>query len=112
VHDDRTADAPERLPVGLGAQEGGPVAELGGQMTHPGPDDVQLLAVETLPVEHPGRLDQHDLAVAVLLGRVDVRAELVAEEPERLGSHHTSLVPRTAPRDLLHSDRGVLRSIS
>jgi hypothetical protein len=53
-------------------------------------------------VQDAGRLDEHDLAVAVLVRRVHVRAELVGEEPQRLGGHRQSVVADEPAREPTH----------
>jgi hypothetical protein len=87
VHDDGPADLLQCLPAGLGAQVGGTIAQLVGEVAHAREDQVQLLAVESLPAQNARRLHEDDLAVSVVIGAVHVRAELVGEEPQRLGGH-------------------------
>ena len=102
VDDDRPPDPLQRLAVGVGAQVGRAVAQLGGEVAHAREHQVQLLAVEALPAQHPRRLDEHDLAVAVLVRRVHVRAELVGEEPQRLGGHARVSWRTSRPATRLH----------
>jgi hypothetical protein len=83
VHHDRPAQLLQRLAVGLRAQVSGPVAELRGQVPHARQHQVQLLAVEPPPVQDPARLDQHHLAVQVLVGAMHVRTQLITEHPQR-----------------------------
>ena len=101
VHQHRPSDLRQRLPVGAGAQVDGPVAELGRGVAQAGEHEVQFLAVEPAPPEHPLRLHQHHLPVAVLGGAVDVRAELVTKDPQRgigMGRHRSSLDGRADAR--------------
>ena len=102
MDDDRPPDPLQRLAVGVGAQIGGAVAELGGEVAHAGEDQVQLLSVEPLAAPDAGRLDEHDLAVAVLVRGVHVRAELVGEDPQRLGGHRPSVVADEPAREPTH----------
>ena len=53
VDDDRAPDPRQRLPVGVRAQVGGAVAQLGGEVAHPGEHEVQLLPVEPLAAQDP-----------------------------------------------------------
>ena len=54
VDDDGAPDPRQRLPVGVRAQVGGAVAELGGEVAHPGEHEVQLLPVEPLAAQRRG----------------------------------------------------------
>jgi hypothetical protein len=64
-------------------------------VSHPGEEEVQLLPVERLAAQRTRGLDEDDFAVTV-----DVRAELVGEEPQRGIAHRASLrlvAPDRAP---------------
>ena len=82
MDDDGAAEAFQRLTVCAGAEVDRPLAQLGCGVAQAREHQVQLLAVEPAAAEHPLGLDQHDLAVAVLGGTVEVRAELVTEDPQ------------------------------
>jgi hypothetical protein len=92
VDNDWPSNPFERFPVGVGAEILRAVAQLDGEVAHAGKNQVQLLPVETPAAQHPCRLDEHNLSMPMLCGAVDVRAELVAEDPQRRVGHLTSLV--------------------
>jgi hypothetical protein len=102
VHDDRPPEPPQAGAVVRGVEQGDAVAEVGGEPVQRGLDKVQLLPVERLFGEGRGRPDEQHVAAAVLGSAVEVRPELVGEQPERgLFSHGGTL---TRP--------GRLRSVS
>jgi hypothetical protein len=91
----------ESFPVGLGADQGRALAELGGQVPHPGECGVQLLPVAPVPRQGPARLDQQHRQAPHTAGAVEVRTELVAEEPQRDRLGHHGLLPMCDPADPL-----------
>jgi VIT1/CCC1 family predicted Fe2+/Mn2+ transporter len=82
VHDDGTAVALQRPPVGVGAQVGGPLAQLGREVAHPRQHEVQLLAVQSRGALADARPEEP--AYPRLMAQVPGPAEF-AEHP---GDHH------------------------
>ncbi len=92
----RPSDLLQRVAVGVGAETTRAVTQLRGEVAHPGEDEVQLLAMERPAAQHAGRLHEHDLAVG--MAAVDVRPELVGEDPQRGVGHRVILRRIARPR--------------
>ena len=97
MHDDGPLDPVQCLPIGVGAHVGGAVAEFRGEVARE--HQVELLAVEPPAAQHARRLHEHDLAVAVLVGGVHVRDQLVAKSQSGSAVMPASLAATREVRD-------------
>ena len=81
MHQNRTAVAVQRLPVGAGPDQGGAVAQIGLRMPQCGEHQVQLLAVKTLTAQSRFGLHEQDRTLRVRAA-VEGWAELIGEQPQ------------------------------
>lgn len=82
MHQDRSAKAAQCLGVGVGADQGGPIAEFSMGVPQGRQNQVNFLPVVTVAPECRGRLDEHNGAPGVFTA-VNGRPELIGEQPQR-----------------------------
>ena len=80
MYQDRTAVAAQRLGVAAGADQGGPVAEIGLGVTEGRENQVDFLPVVPVAPERRSCLDEQNRPMRVLAA-VNRRPELVGEQP-------------------------------